>query len=628
MNINQLAKLAGVSVSTVSKIMNNKDTNISAPTRERVLKLAKEYHYQPYSVAISKDCKTWTLGVLLRSSGSIDLTLTGILEVAQEAGYTIMIRESKEDLDAEHRNISAFCTHHIDGLLWEPIDENSLVHTNLLQKNNIPVVIFNSAFHNAINIDYSSMAYQATQTLVNLGHTDIACLITYGSRTPMFLSGYKHCLFDKHVPLREDFIFSEITENLMHKISTHSISAVVVSHYSLAAELFEKISMLHYNIPYDISIIALKGDTKHHIHHPVISYYEIPHYEFGKLLCNQLINKAEKICNATNSLLPDMSLNSTDSIGIPHDCHTPKIAVFGSINIDNYLTVDKLPHTGKAVNSSISGIYVGGKAINQAIGTAKLGHRVSIWGCVGNDVDSDLVYTTLNQYNIDPVGIKRCSGYKTGQAHIFVQHDGESMISIMPGANEAFTTKDLSDNTRAFDHTAYCLIQTEIPLPAVIQIASLAKQHGSITILKPTTCGVLPHTLLQNIDFIVPNQEELDELCPSYSTLEEKVDFLLTQGVETVIVTMAERGCYVKNSEVTCYLPAAPFNPVDTSGACDAFISALASYLLYGCSLIQSIKIASYAAGFSITREGVVPSLIDKHSLEAYIRQHDPDLLK
>ena len=72
MNISKLAQLAGVSVSTVSKIMNNKDESISAATRERVLKIAKEYHYQPYAAALSKDSKTWTLGVLLRSSASMN----------------------------------------------------------------------------------------------------------------------------------------------------------------------------------------------------------------------------------------------------------------------------------------------------------------------------------------------------------------------------------------------------------------------------------------------------------------------------------------------------------------------------------------------------------------------------
>ena len=70
------------------------------------------------------------------------------------------------------------------------------------------------------------------------------------------------------------------------------------------------------------------------------------------------------------------------------------------------------------------------------------------------------------------------------------------------------------------------------------------------------------------------------------------------------------------------------FTPVDNTGAGDAFICALASYLLYGYGLREAIRIAGYAAGFCITRQGVIPALVDKATLESYIRQKEPGLLK
>ena len=76
------------------------------------------------------------------------------------------------------------------------------------------------------------------------------------------------------------------------------------------------------------------------------------------------------------------------------------------------------------------------------------------------------------------------------------------------------------------------------------------------------------------------------------------------------------------------YFPAADFSAVDNTGAGDAFICALAVYLQKGYSLRNAVQIAVYAAGFSVTREGVTPSLIDKNTLEAYIRQKRPELLK
>ena len=80
MNIKEIAQLAGVSTSTVSKIVNQKDESISQETRERVLKIVKEYNYTPYSSAASHQ-KTWVIGILLRSSISFDKTLDGIIRV-------------------------------------------------------------------------------------------------------------------------------------------------------------------------------------------------------------------------------------------------------------------------------------------------------------------------------------------------------------------------------------------------------------------------------------------------------------------------------------------------------------------------------------------------------------------
>ena len=109
--------------------------------------------------------------------------------------------------------------------------------------------------------------------------------------------------------------------------------------------------------------------------------------------------------------------------------------------------------------------------------------------------------------------------------------------------------------------------------------------------------------------------------------LEEKADFFLKQGVQTVIITLGADGCYVKTAEWAESFPAEKFQAIDNTGACDAFISALAVYLQKGRSLRQAVRIATFAAGFCITREGVVPSLIDRGSLEAYIAQQAPELL-
>ena len=67
MTIKEIAQMAGVSISTVSKIMNQKDASISAETRERVLRIIKEFNYAPYSHTPGSSGRSFLLGLLVRS---------------------------------------------------------------------------------------------------------------------------------------------------------------------------------------------------------------------------------------------------------------------------------------------------------------------------------------------------------------------------------------------------------------------------------------------------------------------------------------------------------------------------------------------------------------------------------
>ena len=85
MTIKDIAGLAGVSISTVSKIINGKDEHINPQTRTRVLQIVKEYNFTPYAaVKSSPDAKKFLLGVLLHSSRASASLLSGILQSAQE----------------------------------------------------------------------------------------------------------------------------------------------------------------------------------------------------------------------------------------------------------------------------------------------------------------------------------------------------------------------------------------------------------------------------------------------------------------------------------------------------------------------------------------------------------------
>lgn len=629
MNIKEIAKLAGVSTSTVSKIVNQKDDSISSETRERVLKIVREYNYTPYASAAVSTQKTWILGIMLRSAISFDTTLDGIIQHAQAHGYSTLVYNSCSDPEQELKNITSLCRCNADGVIWEPVNEYSLSYAHYLQEKNIPFITTGpSGGKDSISLPYETLGYKLTEELISLRHTNIACLLTEGRRIKSFLSGYQNCLFNHHLQMDESLIFHELDETLVYKVNTHQISGIISSHYLKALEFYQLMNALHYRIPEDFSLISLKNDRLEAPDIPEISTYTVSNTDFGSYLCRKLLSLVEKTDKKIPAFSQIFRLDSTATTGMPFDLNKPKIVVVGSINMDTYLNVAQLPNTGKTVSTSNFSVYPGGKGINQAIGASKLGHHVALIGNVGSDPDSDNIYRALNEYGVDTFGIKRCFDSDTGKAYIFVESGGSSMISILAGANNIFAPADIREKEHIFENTRYCLVQSEIPVETAMEACLTAHKYQVKTIFKPSACSYFPEELLSCIDIIIPNEDELNVLCPGQDHMQEQAESLMKYGIETVIVTLGERGCYVKTNEWEDSFPAASFTSVDSTGASDAFISALASYLLYGFTLENSIRIATYAAGFCVSREGVVPALIDKNSLESYINQKEPELLQ
>ena len=362
MTIKEIAALAGVSISTVSKIMNHKDASISPETRERVLRIVKEFNYTPYSgVAASADPDPFVIGVLVRSAET-NLALNGIISAARELGYTVLVTESDGQEELELRGILALCRHRVSGVLWEPLNERSLSYADRFAASRIPFLLFNSAnADGALNIDFERMGYDASMALIQSHHTEIACLLSPGTRTERFLSGYRRCLFESGIPYQEGLIFHEVDDSLIHKITRHAVTGVVSSHFKTALCLYRDLNALHYQIPRDVSLVSLRNDSREFTAYPEISTLTIPRFHLGRHLGAQLISLIENPDHAPAPFGEHPSLDNSATIDIPLTRRTQPIIVVGSINIDTYLKMDRLPSTGKSTLTTSSAIYAGEK---------------------------------------------------------------------------------------------------------------------------------------------------------------------------------------------------------------------------------------------------------------------------
>ncbi|MCI8453091.1 MAG: LacI family DNA-binding transcriptional regulator [Lachnospiraceae bacterium] len=631
MTIKEIAKLAGVSISTVSKIVNNKDENINIETRNKVLQIVKEYNYTPYStVRAVSTAKTFLIGVLLRSAPKSNLLINGMMEAARESGYSLLLYYSGKDPALELKNISSLCRHKVDGVIWEPVDGQSLLHRRYFDEQDIQVCLIGALKEaDVFAIDYAQIASRATETLIHYGHSKLGCL-TEGTdfRSCMVLEGFKKCLFSHGIPYADSMNLSAKEGGLYEQILTRNLTGVVCSDYRLSLQLVEQLSKIHFHIPYDLSLLSLQEDMWSDLSLPGISCIQIPYHEFGVFVCRRLIEKCEKIDPALDAFRPEYKICDTRSLDIPFSSHVKKIVVVGSLHIDVTLNVDELPQPGKAISTQRHSTIPGGKGANQAVGVAKLGSEVSLIGRVGNDFDASVIYACMEENNVNVRAVMRDPYSETGKAFIHVQDDGESMITILTGANQNLSPKDILSNEKLFENAGYCLLPTEIPDDVIETAAKTAHRYGAKNILKPAAIHRIKNSLMELADLFIPNEKEAEILCPEIPDTPGKADAFLARGAKAVIITLGGAGCYIKSPAFTGYLPAADFMSVDTTGAADAFISALAVYLSCGYPMEKAARIASYAAGFCVSRQGVIPSLVDRNSLESHIRQIEPELLQ
>ncbi|WP_143803084.1 PfkB family carbohydrate kinase [Olsenella urininfantis] len=622
MDIKEIARLAGVSPATVSKVINRKDESISERTRKKVLETVRQHHYVPYSSNASKQNASWTICVVLREPVSSDSMLDGIIRAAQGRGYVVTVFDSYSSLEQERANIDAACASGCAGVIWEQVGEQSAALLPKLEKHGVsclPIGVYGG--EGSLLQPYFNAAYRMCLELVSLGHTRLGCLLSRGRRTEEFLAGYRRCLEEHGIAFRQELVFEEVGRDLAQAVATHEVTAVVSSHFRSATQFSQLMGTLRHQIPLDVSLVSLCNDntsTLVNLDGVEISTCSIHNADYGSFLCDKLLAAIEGE-EEPPPFEQSFELDNSSTVAVPSREGNEKVLVVGSLHADSYMLMPTLPRGGVTTSAKESQTCPGGKAANQAVGVAKLGHRVAVVGNVGCDLDADSFYREFKRWGVHSTGVHRVQNLGTGKALIFTDQRGESMISILSGANSTLSASEIRNRAAEFEDARLCLVQTEIPLAAVREACLMARERNIPTILKPSSCSELPDDILALVDYLVPNERELDDILPGTGDLRTKARSLLERGPRAVIVTLGDRGCLLCARDEERYYPACNFRAVDDTGACDAFISALSSYLLYGSSLDQAIRIASYAAGYSITKYGVIPSLIDRFNLEIAI---------
>lgn len=631
MTIKEIAQLAGVSASTVSKIINEKDNSIHPETRSRVLAIVKKYNYVPYAnIKAASSAKTFILGVLRRSDNFHDRLVDGILKTAQARGYNILLFDSANSYDEELKHITALCRSKVDGLIWEPVGVNSMQSGHYLAEYNIPVCYVNTPHvPSACNIDFRKMGYAIAEKMLGYGHRKLACLLDQELlSSQLMVEGVQQCLYDHHIALPDRLCFYSSDENYFQELLEGRYSGVISSSYPTALIFYRKLERIHCHIPADISLCSLRDDRQHEQTFPVISTLEIPYRALGTYTAESIIQNIEKDQPVSpENFSPSYQITQTDTIDVPAASHTRKILVTGSICMDILLTVESLPQAGKATPILHSASFLGGTGANQAVGAARLGCHVSLLGKIGKDSSTCFIYDSLQKEQVITGGVSSVSDKPTGKAYIYASKNSGTATTFLPGANDSLHTWEIQKQEHLFKESDISLISAGIPQDAILEAMKLSRKHGLRTIFRPFALNRLPEEFIPYIDIFVSSRPEASALCPDETDYRKQADRFYTMGIQTVIITLGREGTYLKTPDREVLYPPVPAASTDTARETDAFISALSAYLLMGYPLEKTVRIAQYADSLCTAREGAGTAPVDRIALETYIAGAEPDLL-
>ncbi len=294
----------------------------------------------------------------------------------------------------------------------------------------------------------------------------------------------------------------------------------------------------------------------------------------------------------------------------------PDVVVVGSINQDIVVQVPTPPGPGETVLADAVSITPGGKGANQAVAAARAGASVTMVGRVGDaaaDAAGPALKAGLAEAGVDVSGVRETPAVPSGRAFITVTPDGENTIVVAAGANASLTADDVDTCAGLLSRASVVVTQLEIPREVTGRLATVCADHGVPLILNLAPAAKLPPDLLARVTVLVVNEHEAAFLLGepvSPAGAEAAARRLLAVGPSAVALTLGPAGAVwcARRPDSTGAdggrVPAPEVRVVDTTGAGDAFVGALAARIAAGEDLRAATAFAVRVASEATTTRG------------------------
>ncbi len=274
MKMSDIAKKSGVSIATVSRVI-NEDKNVKDSTREKVLKIIEKYDYTPSAIArnLSKKDNN-TIGVVVPdiSNPYFSEMVEGISEVIDRENLNILIYNTNDKIQKEQKSLQMLLEQRIKGLIITVTSESyekGKIYLDKFLKSNIPVVLsdrdIKDSSMDCVFIDNIGGAYKGVSLLVENKHKDIAIITGPLKSKPGRdrLKGYKNALSEKEIEIIEANIYEGDFQMESGYLLGKEIlkrkkrpTAVFVSNNQMTLGFFKAMNEMKLSTPKDIAVLS------------------------------------------------------------------------------------------------------------------------------------------------------------------------------------------------------------------------------------------------------------------------------------------------------------------------------------------------------------------------------------
>jgi LacI family transcriptional regulator len=294
--ISDVAKLAGVSTMTVSRVINNSGY-ISQETRERVERAIVKLGYVPNALARSLRFKqTKTIALILTDITNPFFTTVarGVEDTASEQGFSVMFCNTDESQSEETEHLYVLLQKQIDGVLLVPASE-SAESVSLLQERGTPVVVLDrrvpGARVDAVRGDSEQGAYQLIRHLLDLGHTHVAVLSgpptvsTAADRVAGYYRAMAEAGLDAHAA---QVCYGHYTQESGYQMAQQALAAtprptaLFAANNFIAIGAFRALREVGLSVPDDLSVVAFDDLPPAMVIDPFLTVAGQPAYEMGQ----------------------------------------------------------------------------------------------------------------------------------------------------------------------------------------------------------------------------------------------------------------------------------------------------------------------------------------------------------